>query len=123
LRNKVPKRRVNARLRDDRPLPATRVNEMVDIFCWFSPALKPRQGFRGSDVIATLEESAMSGFPAAIRVDQASELVMSRDLDPGTYHAGQEICCKISSLNSASSSSNLETDPNQSLDAWRAGSR
>lgn len=75
LRNKAPKRRVKAKLRDDRR-PATRANEtwgmdfvhdqlatgqklrvltIVDIFSRFSPALEPRFTIRGSDVVAILE--------------------------------------------------------------------
>lgn len=99
LRNKAPKRRVKAKLRDDRR-PATRANEIwamdfvhdqlatgqklrvltiVDIFSRFSPALEPRFTFRGRDVVAILEGVCNEvGFPATIRVDQGSEFV-SRD--------------------------------------------
>lgn len=108
LRNKAPKRRVKAKLRDDRR-PATRANEiwamdfvhdqlatgqklrvltMVDIFSRFSPALEPRFTFRGSDVVAILEGVCNEvGFPATIRVDQGSEFV-SRDLDLWAYQRG-----------------------------------
>lgn len=79
LRNKSPKRRVKAKLRDDRR-PATRSNEtwamdfvhdqlatghklrvltIVDTFSRFSPALQPRFTFRGTDVVAVLEGFAM----------------------------------------------------------------
>lgn len=75
LRNKTPKRRVRAKLRDDRK-PATRSNEtwamdfvhdqlatgrklrvltIVDTFSRFSPALEPRFTFRGTDVVEVLE--------------------------------------------------------------------
>jgi putative transposase len=75
LRNKTPKRRVKAQLRDDRR-PATRSNEtwamdfvhdqlangqklrvltIVDTFSRFSPALEPRFTFRGADVVDVLE--------------------------------------------------------------------
>ena len=78
LRNKTPKRRVKAKLRDDRR-PATRSNEtwamdfvhdqlatgrklrvltIVDIFSRFSPAVEPRFNFRGADVVGCLKESA-----------------------------------------------------------------
>lgn len=71
LRNKTPKRRVKAKLRDERR-PATRSNEtwamdfvhdqlatgrkirvltIVDTFSRFSPALEPRFTFRGADVV------------------------------------------------------------------------
>ena len=108
LRNKTPKRRVKAKLRDDRR-PATRSNEtwamdfvhdqlatghklrvltIVDIFSRFSPALEPRLTFRGTDVVATLDRVCNEvGFPATIRVDQGSEFV-SRDLDLWAYQRG-----------------------------------
>jgi len=108
LRNKTPKRRVKAKLRDDRR-PATRSNEtwamdfvhdqlatghklrvltIVDIFSRFSPALEPRLTFRGTDVVAILERVCNEvGFPATIRVDQGSEFV-SRDLDLWAYQRG-----------------------------------
>jgi putative transposase len=101
LHNKTPKRRVKAKLREDRR-PATRSNEtwamdfvhdqlatgrrlrvltIVDIFSRFSPALTPRFTFRGTDVVEILEGVCNEvGFPATIRVDQGTESV-SRDLD------------------------------------------
>src|SRR5271165_7041553 len=101
LRNKTPKRRVKAKLRDDRR-PATRSNEtwamdfvhdqlatgtrlrvltIVDTFSRFSPALEPRLTFRGSDVVEVLERVGREiGLPASIRVDQGTEFV-SPDLD------------------------------------------
>ena len=75
LRNKTPKRRVKAKLRDDRT-PATRSNEtwamdfvhdqlatgrkmrvltVVDTFSRFSPAIDPRFSYRGADVVEVLE--------------------------------------------------------------------
>src|SRR6185295_16414163 len=108
LRNKTPKRRVKAKLRDDRR-PATRSNEVwamdfvhdqpatgrklrvltiVDIFSRFSPALQPRFTFRGTDVVEILERVCNEvGFPATIRVDQGTEFV-SRDLDVWAYQRG-----------------------------------
>jgi putative transposase len=108
LRNKTPKRRVKAKLRDDRR-PATRSNEtwamdfvhdqlatgrklrvltVVDIFSRFSPALEPRLSFRGTDVVEILERVCNEvGFPATIRVDQGTEFV-SRDLDLWAYQRG-----------------------------------
>jgi putative transposase len=74
LRNKTPKRRVKAKLREGRR-PATRSNEtwamdfvhdqlatgrklrvltIVDTFSRFSPALEPRFAFRGADVVEVL---------------------------------------------------------------------
>ncbi|MCP1838428.1 hypothetical protein J2R78_001395 [Bradyrhizobium sp. USDA 4538] len=85
LRNKTPKRRVKAKLRDDRR-PATRSNEtwamdfvhdqlatghklrvltIIDTFSRFSPTLAPRFTFRGSDVAEVLERACKEvGFPA-----------------------------------------------------------
>jgi len=101
LRNKTPKRRVKAKLRDDRR-PATRSNEtwamdfvhdqlatgrklrvltIVDTYSRFSPAWEPRFTFRGVDVVEVLERVGRQiGLPATIRVDQGTEFV-SRDLD------------------------------------------
>lgn len=108
LRNKTPKRRVKAKLRDDRR-PATRTNEIwamdfvhdqlatgrklrvltiVDTFSRFSPGLDVRFNFRGADVVEVLEQvGAAHGFPASIRVDQGTEFV-SRDLDLWAYQRG-----------------------------------
>jgi len=96
LRHKTPKRRVKAKLREDRR-PATRTNEtwamdfvhdqlatgtklrvltIVDTFSRFSPAIEPRFTFRGADVVEVLERVGREvGFPAAIQVDQGSEFV------------------------------------------------
>ncbi len=108
LRNKTPKRRVKAKLRDDRR-PATRSNEtwamdfvhdqlatgrklrvltIVDTFSRFSPAVEPRFGFSGADVVEVLESVRREvGLPAMIRVDLGSEFV-SRDLDLWAYQRG-----------------------------------
>src|ERR1700751_304721 len=108
LRNKTPKRRGKAKLREDRRN-ATRPNQtwamdfvhdqlatgrklrvltIVDTFSRFSPALEPRYTFRGIDVVEVLERVCNEvGFPAAIRVDQGSEFV-SRDLDLRAYQRG-----------------------------------
>jgi len=105
LRNKTPKRRVKAKLRDDRRA-ATRPNEMwamdfvhdqlatgkkihvlttVDTFSRFSPVIDPRFSYRAEDVVQTLEQTcARVGYPKTIRVDQGSEFV-SRDLDLWAY--------------------------------------
>jgi len=105
LRNKTPKRRVKAKLRDDRK-DATTVNEtwamdfvhdqlatgrrlrvltIVDTYSRFSPAVDPRFSYRGEDVVQTLERVCRQvGYPKAIRVDQGSEFI-SRDLDLWAY--------------------------------------
>lgn len=108
LRNKTPKRRVKAKLRDDRKA-ATRPNEtwamdfvhdqlatgtklrvltVVDLFSRYAPVLDPRLSYRAEDVVATLERTcAMTGYPKTIRVDQGTEFV-SRDLDLWAYTHG-----------------------------------
>ena len=101
LRNKTPKRRVKAKLREGR-IDARQVNEtwamdfvhdqlatgrkirvltIVDTFSRFSPAVDPRFSYRGEDVVLTLERVCkIVGYPKTIRVDQGSEFI-SRDLD------------------------------------------
>jgi len=105
LRNKTPKRRVKAKLREGRQ-PAVRANEtwamdfvhdqlatgrklrvltIVDTFSRFSPAIEPRFTFRGCDVVEVLEQVGRRvGLPKTIRVDQGTEFV-SRDLDLWAY--------------------------------------
>jgi len=101
LRNKTPKRRVKAKLREDRR-DATQPNEtwamdfvhdqlamgrkirvltVVDTFSRYVPVIDPRFSYRGEDVVQTLDRvCAEAGYPSTIRVDQGSEFV-SRDLD------------------------------------------
>jgi putative transposase len=108
LFNKTPKRRVKAKLRDDRR-PATQSNEtwamdfvhdqittgrklrvltIIGTFSRYLPALEPRFTFRGADVVEVLERVGRQlGFPATIRVDQGTEFV-SRDLDLWAYQRG-----------------------------------
>lgn len=108
LRNKTPKRRVKAKLREDRS-EATMTNEtwamdfvhdqlvtgrkirvltIVDTYTRFSPATDPRFSYRGEDVVRTLERVCKEiGYPKAIRVDQGSEFI-SRDLDLWAYQKG-----------------------------------
>ena len=105
LRNKAPKRRVKAKLREGRK-EASAVNEtwamdfvhdqlatgrklrvltVVDTFSRFSPVIDPRFSYRGEDVVQTLERTCKrTGYPKAIRVDQGSEFI-SRDLDLWAY--------------------------------------
>jgi putative transposase len=108
LRNQTPKRRVKAKLRDDRRAASTsneiwamdfvhdqlapgqkiRVLTVVDTFSRFSPVIDPRFSYRAEDVVATLEGAcAATGYPKTIRVDQGSEFV-SRDLDLWAYAKG-----------------------------------
>lgn len=105
LRNKTPKRRVKAKLREDRRAAVApnetwamdfvhdqlatgrkiRVLTVVDIFSRFSPVIDPRFSYRAENVVETLEQvCAQFGYPKAIRVDQGSEFV-SRDLDLWAY--------------------------------------
>ena len=108
LRNKTPKRRVKAKLREDRKV-ATRPNEtwamdfvhdqlatgrkirvltVVDTFSRYSPAIDPRLSYRGEDVVQVLEKVCVQvGYPTTIRVDQGTEFV-SRDLDLWAYTRG-----------------------------------
>jgi putative transposase len=108
LRNKTPKRRVKAKLREDRA-PAVRTNEVwamdfvhdqlatgtkiriltiIDTFSRFAPAVEARFRFRGTDVVDTLERVGREyGLPKVIRVDQGTEFV-SRDLDLWAYTRG-----------------------------------
>lgn len=105
LRNKTPRRRVKAKLREDRmqALPPNetwamdfvhdqlatgrkvRVLTVVDTFSKFSPVIDPRFSYRAENVVQTLDMvCVMTGYPKTIRVDQGSEFI-SRDLDLWAY--------------------------------------
>ena len=108
LRNKSPKRRVKAKLREDRS-DAVRPNDVwsmdfvhdqlatgrklrvltvVDIFSRYSPVIDPRFSYRGEDVVATLERvCGQIGYPGTIRVDNGSEFI-SREMDLWAYQNG-----------------------------------
>ena len=88
LRNKTPKRRVKAKLRDDRAV-AVRTNDVWAMdFVHDQLATKSRFSFRGADVIETLERVGRAyGFSRVIRVDRSTEFV-SRDLDLWAYARG-----------------------------------
>ena len=105
LRNKTPKRRVKAKLRDDRK-EAIAVNEtwamdfvhdqlvtgrklrvltVVDTFSRFSPLVDPRFSYKGEDVVRTLDQACkLFGYPKSIRADNGPEFI-SRDLDLWAY--------------------------------------
>ncbi|KFE35447.1 putative transposase [Thioclava atlantica] len=105
LRNKRPKRRVKAKLREDRQEAVgpndvwamdfvhdqlamgkkLRILTIVDTHSRFSPATDPRFAYRGEDVVQTPERvCARTGYPRTIRVDNGSEFI-SRDLDLWAY--------------------------------------
>lgn len=90
LRSKTPKRRVKAKLRDDRVEAVgpnqvwamdfvhyqlatgkkIRVPTVVDTFSRYVPVLDARFGYRGEDVVATLDRVCRkAGYPATIRVE------------------------------------------------------
>ena len=108
LRNKSPKRRVKAKLREDRAEAGgsnevwamdfvhdqlatgrkLRVLTIVDTWSRDAPAVDPRFSYRAEDVVRTLEEvCARTGYPKMIRVDQGTEFV-SKDLDLWAYENG-----------------------------------
>ena len=96
LRNKTPKRRVKAKLREDRKKAVgpndvwaidfvhdqlasgrkLRVLTVVDTFSRYVPVLDARFSYRGEDVVATLERvCGQTGYPKTIRVDNGSEFI------------------------------------------------
>jgi putative transposase len=108
LRNKTPKRRVKAKLRENRQAASCpnetwamdfvhdqlatgrkiRILTVVDTFTRFSPIIDPRFSYRAENVVEALERAcAPSSYPKVIRVDQGSEFV-SRDLDLWAYSRG-----------------------------------
>jgi len=105
LRNKHSKRRVKAKLREDRQEAVgpndiwamdfvydqlatgkkLRILTIVDTHSRYCPATDPRFTYRGEDVVQTLERICKSGgYPKTIRVDNGSEFI-SRDLDLWAY--------------------------------------
>ena len=102
LRNKMPKRRVKAKLREDRTEPrqinetwamdfvhdqlATgrkiRVLTIVDTFSRFSPAVDPRFSYRGEDVVLTLASAKPLATP------RRSALTKDRSLSPAISISG-----------------------------------
>jgi putative transposase len=105
---KTPKRRVKAKLRDDRVEAVgpndvwamdfvhdqlatgkkLRVIAVVDTFSRYVPVLDVRYSYRGEDVVATLDRVCRTaGYPRTIRVDQGSEFD-SRDMDLWAYPYG-----------------------------------
>jgi putative transposase len=108
LRNKTPKRRVKAKLREDRGAATTpnqiwamdfvhdqlfdgkkiRALTIVDTFSRLSPGIDVRQSYRGMDVVETLERiAAETGYPKTIRVDNGPEFI-SKELDLWAFMKG-----------------------------------
>ena len=108
LRNKTPKRRVKAKLREDRkdPVAANDVWAMdfahdqlatgrkirpltvIDTFSRYVPVLDARFNYKGEDVVSTLDrDCGHSGCPETIRVENGSKFV-SRDMDLRAYQRG-----------------------------------
>jgi putative transposase len=108
IRNKRPKRKVSAKLREDRKAPTApnqvwamdflsdqlfdgskiRILAIVDAFSRLSPAIDVRQRYRGSDVVDTLDRvTAIHGMPKSIRVDNGPEFI-SKDLDLWAWSNG-----------------------------------
>ncbi len=111
LRNKTPKRKVSAKLREDRQVATApnqvwamdflsdalfdgtriRVLTVIDAFTRVSPAIDVRVSYRGADVVATLQRVCrIHGKPKQIRVDNGPEFV-SKDLDLWVYLNGVEL--------------------------------
>lgn len=108
LRIKPPKRRVKAKLREDRteavnPIDVwamdyvddqlatgrkIRILTIVDTLSRYVPVLDARFSYKGEDVVATLDRICRkTGYPKTIRVDNGSEFV-SRDMDLRAYQRG-----------------------------------
>ena len=108
IRNKRPKRKVSAKLREDRKAPTApnqvwamdflsdqlfdgsklRILAIVDAFSRLSPAIDVRQRYKGSDVVDTLDRvTAIHGMPKSIRVDNGPEFI-SKDLDLWAWRNG-----------------------------------
>lgn len=108
IRNKRPKRKVAAKLREDRHPPRApndvwamdflsdqlfdgrkiRVLTIVDAYSKVSPAIDARARYTGADVVATLDRvCAEYGLPKSIRVDNGPEFI-SRQLDLWAYRNG-----------------------------------
>lgn len=111
LRNKSPKRKVKAKLREGRTAPKQsndvwamdfvhdqlydgrklRILTIIDAFTRYVPALDVRDRYTGADVVETLERVCKElGYPRSIRVDQGPEFI-SKDLDLWAYTRGVEL--------------------------------
>lgn len=111
LRNKTPKRKVSAKLREDRTAASgpneiwamdfmsdqlfdgrrIRLLTIVDAFTRVCPAIDIRQSYRGSDVVETLERvTKVYSKPKTIRLDNGPEFI-SKDLDLWAYLNGVQL--------------------------------
>src|SRR5690348_7644931 len=116
LRNKSPKRRVKAKLRDERQTATApndvwamdfvhdqlfdgrkiRVLTVVDTFTRLSPAIDVRQSYRGADVVATLERAAIeTSLPKTIGVDNGPEFLSARSLIYGLSSAASRSSSRV----------------------------
>jgi putative transposase len=105
LRNKSPKRRVKAKVREDKIVASSknecwsmdfmadqlfagariRVLTVVDNFTKFCPFIGVGQSYKGTDVVMALQKAAeLHGVPKAIKVDNGPEFI-SKDLDLWAY--------------------------------------
>lgn len=96
LRNKTPKRKVKAKLREGRAEPVRRndvwamdfvhdqlydgrkirILTVIDAFTRFVPAIDVRPRYTGADVVDTLEQACRElGYPTSIRVDNGPEFI------------------------------------------------
>jgi putative transposase len=150
LRNKHPKRRVKAKLREDRQEAAgpnevwamdfmhdqlatgrkLRILTVVDTHSRYCPAADPRFADRGEDVVQTLERVCRQiGYPQTIQVDNGSEFT-SRDLDLWAYANDATLDFSrpgkltdngfIEAFNSKLRSECLNTRRHCRLDQWRS---
>lgn len=108
LRNKTPKRKVSAKLREDRSDPLAindiwamdfvsdqlfngqrlRCLTIIDVFGKLCPAIGVGFHYRATDVIETLDQAVNQyGFPKTIRVDNGPEFI-SKELDLWAYSHG-----------------------------------
>lgn len=105
LRNKSPRRRIKAKLREDRTAATgthdvwamdfvhdqlatggkLRILTLLDTYSRYAHAIDARMQYRAENVVAMLEAvCGKVGYPKVIRVDQGTEFV-SRDLDLWAY--------------------------------------
>lgn len=111
LRNKTPKRKVKAKLREGRSEPVhrndvwamdfvhdqlydgrkIRILTVIDAFTRLVPAIDARPRYTGSYVVDTLEQACRKlGYPKSIQVDNGPEF-SSKDLDLWAYTKGIEL--------------------------------